>query len=326
MDRQSEYNDLAAFFEDQLPIFDQILAGQQMPLRQRPLAATVKFVTYCIVKIEGDDKENFIEKPWFKSVYQLISEWYARRYGDAIKHRRDNSSNGVVLIYDTPFRISIPFSIPGKRESATKRWLCFPTEVLSEENVFDWFASAPNFKKMPSAELSFVERDVRTVAAATRTIRVNLMTATLHPDAMNKLAGGVTAHIEKSVSDILSLDEGRIANSFWETHLAVEKSLKLLIRQHGTVPPKIHDLEMLCKIANGIDDVSIDSRLLKNLPLHREAIRRRYGDGDPVTVKQAILNYGDTLTVLKSFTEALSRQFVMKNAKFLIRALPWKHF
>jgi len=324
VDRQPEPNDLAAFFEYQLPIFDQILAEHQTPLRQRPLAATVKFVTYCIVKTEGDDKENFLEKPWFKSVYHLISEWYARRYCDAMKHRSDNSSNSVVLIYDTPFGISIPFSIPGKRESATKRWFCFPAEVLAEENVFDWFASAPNFKKMPPAELSSIKRDVRTIAAATRTIRVNLMTATLRPNALNKLAGGVTALIEKSVSDILSLDEGRIANSFWETHLAVEKSLKLLIRQHGTVPPNVHDLAMLCKIANGINDVSIDSGLLNNLPSHRGAIRRRYGEGDPVTVKQAILNYGDTLIALKSFTEALSRQFIMKNAKFLIQVPPWE--
>jgi len=92
----------------------------------------------------------------------------------------------------------------------------------------------------------------------------------------------------------------------------------------GTVPPNVHDLAMLCKIANGINDVSIDSGLLNNLPSHREAIRRRYGEGDPVTVKQAILNYGDTLIALKSFTEALSRQFIMKNAKFLIQVPPWE--
>ena len=323
MDNQCKDSDLANFLEYQLPIFDELLAEEQMPLHQRPFAATIQFVTYCIVAIEGDDKDNFLEKAWFKSFYQLVSGWYSNRYGDAMKLDRDDSSLGVVLIYDTPFKMKIPLSIPGKKESAIKRWFCLPNEVLEKENVFDWIVKPPNLNKMSPEELSSLKTDLRTVANATRSIRVNLMTATLKENDLRKLSSGIPPHIEKSVRDILSLDAGRISNSIWEIHLAIEKSLKLLIRQRGHVPPNVHDLEKLCKIASDINDVFIDSDLINNLPSHQESIRHRYGEVGLVTVGQAVSHYKSALNILNNFTHALSRQFIMKNAEVLIQVPPW---
>ena len=84
MDNQCKDSDLANFLEYQLPIFDELLAEEQMPLHQRPFAATIQFVTYCIVEIEGDDKNNFLEKAWFKSFYQLVSGWYSNRRSEEL--------------------------------------------------------------------------------------------------------------------------------------------------------------------------------------------------------------------------------------------------
>ena len=47
---KSSENNLYDFIEHQLPIFDEILANNQKPLSQRPLAAAFYFVDYCIVE------------------------------------------------------------------------------------------------------------------------------------------------------------------------------------------------------------------------------------------------------------------------------------
>lgn len=320
MDEQPKIKDLSDFIEYQLPIFDEILAKAHTPLYQRPLAATIDFVTYCIVEIKGDSKENVPGKPWFKSLYGQVAEWYSQRYGDAMKPDTNDSALGVVLIYDTPFKIEIPLSVAGKRESPTKRWFCWPNEVLEQENVFDWVANPPNFKKMSAEELSSVETDLRTVATSIRTLRINLMTATKEAEG---LASSIPSHIEKSANDILSLSGAGISSSVWELHLAMEKSLKLLIRQKGDNPPNIHDLIELCNKANHLDGVSIDIVALRNLPSHHDAIRHRYGEADELTVDRAVLNYNSSLTIVREITAALSREFVMENAAFLIQVPPW---
>lgn len=323
MDEQPRDKNLSDFLEYQLPIFDEILAKEHTPLRQRPLAATMDFVTYCVVEIEGDSKENALEKSWFKFLYQQVAEWYSQRYGDAMKADTKWSALGLILIYGTPFRIEIPLSVAGKVESPTKRWFCLPNEVLEEENVFDWVVNPPNFKKMSAAELSWVETDLRVIANSIRSLKINLMTAIKEGEGLRISAGSIPSHIEKSANDILSLSRGGISSSVWELHLAMEKSLKLLIRQKGCDPPNIHDLVELCNKANQMDGVSIDMGALRNLPSHHDAIRHRYGEADALTVDQAVLNYKSSLTIVREITAVLSRKIVMKNAKLLIQKPPW---
>jgi hypothetical protein len=317
MDDEYKNTEISDFLEEQLPVFDEIFAEELMPLHQRPLAATIQFIEYCIVDMKGDTKEDYLKKPWFKSTYQLVCKWYLDRYGDAMKLKRHNSSLGVVMIFDTPLKISIPLSVAGKKESATKRWFCLPHEVLENENVFAWIEGTPNLLKMKAEERFTVENYLRAIATANRSINVNLMSADLKEKHLRNLCSGIPAHIEKAVGDILSLDEGRISNSFWEIHLAVEKALKLLIGQHNHFPP-IHDLHKLCNAANQINDVSIDKDLIDMLPSHHNAIRFRYGEGGTVTARQAVLNYKNGLIITKILTAALRRQFVMENVEFLI--------
>ncbi len=135
MDEKLDDNDLIDFFEYQLPIFDEILAQTKTPLRERPLHATLDFVEYCIVEIRNESKEDMLEKPWFKFFYQKVSEWYYRRYGDAMKAKNENCAASVVLVYGTPFEVRIPMSVDGEWKSPTERWFCWPNEVLEPGRV-----------------------------------------------------------------------------------------------------------------------------------------------------------------------------------------------
>lgn len=88
-------------------MFDEILADSQKPLSQRPFAAALYFVDYCIVDIKGDNKEKFLEKEWFKSIYKIIKQWYRDRYAEAMNLIREESALGIILIYKTPFQLNL---------------------------------------------------------------------------------------------------------------------------------------------------------------------------------------------------------------------------
>jgi HEPN domain-containing protein len=196
--------------------------------------------------------------------------------------------------------------------------------VLEQENVQDWIVKPPNFKLMSVEELSAVKVDLIGVANSIRTLRVNLMTATKEAEGMHKLADGIPSHIYKSANDILRMSAASISSSVWELHLAMEKSLKILVRQKGGNPGNTHNLTNLLGKANSLKEVSIDPCLLRDLPSHHDAISHRYGEAPEMTIDRALANYRLSLTVVTEVTAALSRKFFMKNARFLIKLPPWQ--
>lgn len=323
MANKSSENNLYDFIEYQLPIFDEILANNQKPLSQRPLAATFYFVDYCIVDIKGDNKDNFLEKKWFKSIYKLIKKWYTNRYAEAMDHVRDDFTLGVVLIYDTPFQLKIPLSVAEEKESDDKRWFCLLSSILDRENVFEWIKNKPNFNHMPNEDIESLKKEVCGIATSAREINVNLMSASLDKE-LHKISGSIPAHIDKAVRDILSLEGGRISTSFWEIHLAIEKTIKLIILQNGRDHNNSHNLSKICKIANNIKGISIDCDILSKFPSGNEAIKQRYGEGKSFTVQEAVNNYIYANGAIAKLTELLKRKFIMNNARFLIAIPPWE--
>lgn len=322
-------SDLYGFIEQQLPVFDEILAGDQTPLHERPLVATLFFIQYCIINIKIDNKiiaidmkEDFFEHKWFKIIYKLIKKWYRDRYADAINPIDNDFALGVVLIYDTPFQLKIPLTIAEEKESDYERWFCFPNSVLENENVLDWFTNKPNFDRIREDDLESLRNEVNYISSSTRAIRINLMASI--EKQLHKIPSSILSHIDKAVQDILSLDIGRISTSFWEIHLAIEKAIKLIILQNGYEHKNMHNLNKLCKIANNIDGIEIDCRMFAKFPSDIEAIKQRYGEGITFTMQQAVKNYSYAIEVIAKLTELLKRKFVFNNARFLLRFAPWE--
>lgn len=317
------FDNLKEFLAYQLPIFDDILAESQKPLSERPLAAAFYFVDYCVVETEGDAKENFLEKEWFKSVYKLIKQWYDERYGVAQKTIKESIALGVFLIYKTPFELNIPLSIAQEWKGYDKRWFCIPISVQDNENVFDWIKKKPNIETMSGSDLENLKNIITDIATNNRTIHVNLMTASLEP-VQYKISSTIPAHLDKAVRDILSLDRGRISTSYWEIHLAIEKTLKLIILQNKRDHQNKHNLDKLCRIANNIKGMALDCDKLAKFPSDNEAIQQRYGEGSSFTIQAAVENYIAACDVIASLTSAFKRKFIMKNARFLIAIPPWE--
>jgi HEPN domain-containing protein len=323
LDKTDNDKILSDFLEYQLPVFDEILAKSHTPLSSRPLAATMDCISYCIVDIKGDTKEDAWKKPWFKDFYQRISEWYSKRYGDAMKMDVSSPVQGIVLIYNTPFKVNVPLVVPQEIVPPMTRWFCWPNEVLEQEDIFGWVENPPNIQLMSTDDRISLENDLRFVATAIRSIRINLMTATKDEKSTNKLAASILSHIEKGAVDMLTLSGSGISSSVWELHMAIEKSLKFLIRQKGHIPSNTHNLIDLIQVSNGLDGVCLDVTLVQDLPSHHEAIRHRYGEAPELAIRDAIENYNHVLTCLKKFSAALSRKIFMNNTRILIRVPPW---
>jgi HEPN domain-containing protein len=315
-------NGIKEVLETQLPIFDDILAESQKSLSERPLAAAFYFVDYCIVDIKGGSKENFLEKEWFRSIYKLIKQWYDDRYGSARKSIQDSIAHSVLLIHKTPFELNIPLSLAQEWEDDDRRWFCLPISIQENEKVFDWIKNKPNIKTISETGLENLKNTIIDIAVNNRAIHVNLMTASLE-HALHKISNTIPAHLEKAVRDILSLQSGRISTSYWEIHLAIEKTLKLIILQNRRDHQNKHNLDKLCRIADNIKGISLECDEILKFPSDNEAIKQRYGEGDSFSLQEAVENYISACAVIASLTKALKRKFIMKDARILIAIPPW---
>jgi HEPN domain-containing protein len=150
------------------------------------------------------------------------------------------------------------------------------------------------------------------------------MTAEYSASSLGMLGGSISAHFEKAVQDILSNKPEQMSVAFWEIHLAIEKAMKLFLRQKGHKPPSIHDLFELRKRAGSeVDSTELDTSFAK-CPKPKEAIKYRYGENDEVSADNAIEFYYTAIRIVSFYTKAMHRKFVMNNARFLIKAPPWK--
>lgn len=99
------------------------------------------------------------------------------------------------------------------------------------------------------------------------------------------------------------LQSNRLLWAGFITHLIVEKALKALIaNKTGKVPPKIHHLPRLAKIAGVFDELSDDQKSLlrKLMPLHIEA---RYPEYKRMV--NSTLTYESSKQLLKEAEEFL---------------------
>lgn len=320
----SKNNSFKEAIEYHLPFFDDILAKKQEVLSRRPLAASCFFVEHCVVDVKGGLRNNFLEENWFKQIYKITKQWYVDRYADALTVTDDYKyALGLILIYGTPFQLNIPLSIAQDWVGVDKRWFCLPNEILEDENVLEWIEKKPDFDRMSKKDLEGLKASICKIATCRRLINVDLMMASLNKKLHN-LADTIPSHIDSALQDILSMRNGRIANSYWEIHMAVEKAIKLIILQYGRDHQNSHNLNKLCKIAQNIKGIQLDCNVFSKLPSDRESIKQRYAEGICPTVEEAVKNYSLAIGIISQLSNLLKRKVYANNARVLISIGPWE--
>ncbi len=324
MTTHPEFADIYEFLEYQLPIFDETFADQSVPLKDRPDAAVALFVDFCIIETKGCDKKDILKMSWFSAVVEKIERWYIERYGAAMKSKISQDSRGLVLIYNTPFEFIVPFMLAGEMDGPNRRWFHFSNDRLKDQNIMTWFQSPPNLSKIDKEALVAIREDMVDVASDTRTIHINLLTADLNQTELRRARSIILDNLTRAVRDIASLEESRVSTAYWEMHFALEQALKLIIAQYGLSIPRHHDLAALANTINEETEKSIDGDTIRLFSCHKKAIKHRYGEAPPMSIREAHLNYRNMLVSLRNVSTALKRRFVVNNGSILLQPPPWK--
>ena len=307
-----------------MPIIDETLANQGRPIAQRPNYAAIFFVNECIVEIKGDSIEKFWEKEWYAAIYKLIEEWYHERYGNLIFDREKPSAKGIVQLFSTPFLLTIPLIISEVEVPGETAWLIFPNTLLPNEVSLDWITPRPNFDHLSQEELKLLREKTDVVAISRRSINLKIMSAEFASEPLRLLASSIPAHLDKAVDDILSDRKGQISIAFWEMHLAIEKVMKLFLRQKNLIPINTHNFD---KLRNSIEPQSLSNKLEKLFSLcpgEKDAIKYRYGEIQEVNTKEAIAYFHTALEIITLYVSHLETKVTMNNFRVLLKLPPWK--
>jgi hypothetical protein len=276
---------------------DRLLPEKNVSLGLRPLYAADIFVKECIVEIKGATKEGYLSQPWFYDIWDEIDAWYRRRYGAALRRHLNDLAPGLVMIFGAPFRLQLPLSFWTDRKGKTGR-LHLPKDVCAGEDPFTWIEASPNVGDLTEQERDALRADVYEVVKHTRSINVDLLTASKGGDHYRALAYTVSTHLTKAVNDVMSDQGADIATAMWELHLAMEKALKAFLAQRALQIPRTHDLNRLYRAALAGGLPPLPSGLAESLPSEQDSISQRYGEGAPPSIAMAHDSYRRALAVV----------------------------
>ncbi|MBK3800971.1 hypothetical protein GAY33_17350 [Azospirillum brasilense] len=307
-----------------------------LPLTERPFRASLEFAeTYFQWINEGneeickiDDFSDYAASPEFRIIYRHVENWYKGRFGNALV-KKNSAIKGVVMIYGVPFVIKMPTTVvrPGKVGEANlyeSIWVRIPSSVLDSEDIYSWVVDPPNFLAMKSEVKIDLERDVREIASALRSIRTNFMGAGGEGETLG-LQKGTICHLETFVDYIFSQDSTSIQKAYWELQMACETAFKAVSKYKTGKFRETHDLFSLYDDVNAIVPLSISRDILKSLPRWKETTVLRYAVGSRENLKDCFNCYLTTLRILKALVEDARLGGIqgLGSAEFEIGCPPW---
>lgn len=294
------------FFNETLNDIDALFAREGVSIKQRVRKAVIHFCTDYILDDSNKAYDGFADTVWFKALSNLIYQWYHERYGTLKRFQSTNNAVGIILIHDTPFEINIPFSMDEKLEDG-KRKIWFLNSIKKNEDVFNWIVYQPNLEAINKDELDRIEEELKRIGLAYRKINRALESAVLEKQD-KKDCFTILQYLQTAARYIM---DRKISQSYWEVHIAIEKAVKLIIKQNGRDHSSTHNLEKLRKIATNIKGINLEEDIFSTFPCDSEAIAQRYGEGKTYSIQEAVNNYTSACSVIFTLTDKLK-----KNEKF----------
>ncbi len=313
---------LSDVLNEQLPLIDRLMAACELEPLYRPLAAAMFFVEKCITRINGDTKDDYLNKPWFAEIYQEVQRWYVRRYGARLAETPRAIATGLVQFLGTFFKIEIPLVTGEQAEDPMKKWIVFPDSVLPNENPIEWLTAPPNLAALNLGDRTELEQKVRWVVSSTRALTRDFSSAILAEPDYKHLASDVPVHLSAGATHVLERG-GTWRLAVWEWHLAVEKSFKVFLRQRNAETPNTHDLNDLCRRAEDSGLPGLDRELLNIMPSSQDAVGYRYGKGKSLTQAKLAEIYRSALIFSGTCGAHLDRNLKIRRLRVLIQVLPW---
>jgi len=305
-----------------MPLIDEWLAESEIAIHKRFMLAGRLFVDHFVEKSTFDSKEELLSSEAYRVVFlPIFNDWYWDKYGELAKGPGKDVYCGLVLAYNTPVRILIPATTSRVVEPGKLAKLTFPDRLENYESIEDMLQVKFDLEKMSEQERANFLRHSTKVVGLIRSVNIDLnMASNLTPEA-EKLSKGIWSHMEKAANDILTLTTERASIACWDIHLAVEKTLKVLIADKKGILEHGHNLK---KLARKISDVEpdINEDMFKNLPNDREAIKLRYAESIK-SIADSLSYYHESLEIISVMAGKLEHRFGIKNASITLRPAPW---
>jgi len=305
-----------------LELFDKSFTIDSVPLHARPLRSAMWMVADAMPELPyGDSKDsNYFEREWFAALVVAIHKWYQDRYGAEAFTPSKSMLPGLALLHGTPILLEIRETISKIEVEGEKSWCIWPDSIHETETTLSFLPTKPNLNSLATDERAKFEESVAKIVKRTRSMNLALQSAADLPDEGRQMVPGIIRHIEKGVSDILSLKPSNAAVAVWEFHLAVEKAFKVYLHQHRD-NVKTHDLDTLSKRAQKFG-LTVTEPTLKKLPFWKKSSDYRYAE-EEVYIDYAVEMYDATLQLIDEITSKLRRHIVMNNAGILVKKSKW---
>ena len=315
-------NELKDHIDEHMPHIDEILAEQNIPIHGRFFIAGKLYVETAIQNSSFQSNEELLESEVYREcILPLFNDWYFKKYGDLAKGQGNYVYSGVVLAYGQPVKLKIPATTNEVIEKGKLAKMTFPDHLQESENFEDLIE--PNFKlsKMEETSVRKLRSQIERVVSLTRSINLDLNMASHVNQTAPDMAQGIWSHFEKGISDILSLRSERASIACWEFHLAIEKSIKVLIHSKSGNSKHGHNLDDLISHLSKFES-GIDSSGLAGLSSDKDAIKLRYAEMIKTPI-DAFEYYLIALGFVGDIVSRLEQKVLIKNASFILKIAPW---
>lgn len=314
--------DLRAYIDQHMPYIDELLAERNIPIHKRFIHAGVLFVEGAVLDSNFDSNKELLESEVYREcVLPLFNDWYFEKYGDLTQGYSNDFYSGMVLAYGQPVLVRMPVTTTSVIEEGKLAKMTFPDHLQESEKFDELIQPKFDLDRMGEKSVNELRAQVEKVVALTRSINLDLNMAGNLGQPVSDMAQGIWRHFEKAISDILTSRNELASVACWEIHLAIEKSLKVLIfdksgkREHG------HNLDSLINSLRNYEQ-GIDSSRLSTLPSDKDAIKLRYAEliRSPV---DAFSYYLVALEFVGNIVSRLEHDISIKNASFTLKMAPW---
>lgn len=315
---------------ESLDMIDRMLAQEGMPLHMRPMSAAMRFVEFCVVKVNqgnGCDAPpgkltDYAGSKWFQIIFRGTENWYRDRFGDAMEAGRSDGRNAATLIRDTPYLVKVPMTTTEPGTPGESFWLCYHDAVRPGEDVLRWIRHGPVLDNLATKDVKAARTITEEISTKLRATHIALLGLDGTDPRLVELRNGILPNIERAAWHLSKADAENVRLAHWDMQMACELALKCLAQQRSGSFKETHDLFVLY---DGMpESVPPFARTeLSKLPNWERMVELRYGGGPPITVRQAFRSYRATVGIVTATTGALKKSLQLGNAKFHLKRPPW---
>jgi hypothetical protein len=306
---------ICEWLEDMNPF----LIKAEVPISKRVWLAACCFVQDGIIEIQGDSTEDFITKPWFRTIYQEVHAWYFAQYGEAILQDPEVPLTGVCIYQGDVFELHIPKTLKKIVEEGQSSWVTYPADLQETEKPLLWVQKFLLPEKTPLEIKSSLEKEIVQTANDLRQIHVDILTTPGVDEIADHQIASILPHIERAASDLC---KRQISSACWEGNQSAENALKALCRQRYNKHLYTHDLQSLYH-ATHLPHQLLEDSFFSSIPNGREITNIRAGEGRIPDMTTAYTLYRKYLRLSAIAVDAMERSLSIRNASFHLQKPPF---